>query len=261
MGRITTLFLMFLTSIAVAQPLATVNVDQPAKPSLDRYGNLYLSDQAGNIHKYDEDGQFLLTFSPPRPGTVALLESWNTVKIMVFYKVFQRFLIMDRFLTQVPYFDFDPLSVGFARVATLAADENIWLVDDTDFSLKKFNPRLKKLELVTPLDLILDPREYDVRFAREYQNQLYLSDHSSGILVFDNLGSYRKKIPIDSIDYFSFYGDELYCLKSDQIRLFHLYQFDERIIPLPAAGAVYALLSEKRLILCFKDRIEWWPRP
>lgn len=261
MGKLIWGLLWLMAESLVAQPLATAKVDQPATPSLDRYGNLYLSDQAGNIHKYDPQGQFLLNFSPPRPGAIALLESWNTVKILVFYKVFQRFMIMDRFLTQVPYFDFDPMSVGFARVATLAADENVWLMDDGDFSLKKFNPRLKKLENSTPLDLVLDAREYDVRFAREYQNQLYLADYRSGILVFDNLGSYRKKIALDSVDYFSFLGDELYTFKGNQLSFFHLYSFEERKINLPQERVKYALITDQKLILCYPDRVEWWAKP
>jgi hypothetical protein len=218
--------------------------------------NVYLADAAGNIHKYSPEGRYELTFSPTRPGVVHLLEAWSSIKILAFYKVFQRFLLLDRFLTLVPAYDVDPSLIGFARQATLSADDNLWVLDDTDFTLKKYNPQFRQVIASTPLGLVLNPREYDIRFMREYQNQLFLSDYNSGILVFDNMGTYRKKIAVDSVDHFGFIGDELYYVQDSMLHFFHLYNFDTRT-QLLEGSPHQAVVSERYIIEAYPDRVVW----
>ncbi len=246
---------MVCSNLVCAQEVS-VAIDRPGTMTLDRMGNVYASDASGNILKYDPHGKYELTFSPSRPGAVHLLEAWNSIKIIAFYKVFQRFMLLDRFLTMVPAYDFDAAKIGFARLATLTSDDMIWVVDDTDFSLKKYNSRLKRVETTTSLDLVLDPAEYNITFMREYQNQLFVADENSGILVFDNLGSYRKRIPLEGIKFFGFLDDELYYTKGDTLFFYHLYNFDIRTTPLIDTPNL-TLVSSQYLICAYNDKIIW----
>jgi hypothetical protein len=203
------------------------------KASQDSYGNLYICDKKGNINKYDSLGTFLLNYSPQKLGNVTLIEASNTIKIFVFYRDFQEYTLLERFLGPMPNSAFNQDDIGFARQATLASDYNLWVIDDTDFSLKKYDRQFNKVLNKTALDLILDARDYDITFLREYQSNLYLCDKLSGILVFDSFGSYKKKIPFKGIDFFSFHDDELYYLQNDSLHFFHLYLFNTREIALP----------------------------
>jgi hypothetical protein len=195
---------------------------------------LYISDKRGNINKYDTLGVFLLNFSPQKLGNVTLIEASNTIKIFAFYRDFQEYVTLERFLGPMPNSALNEEQIGFARIATLASDYNLWIVDETDFALKKYDRQFHKVLYKTALDLLLDAQDYDITFLREYQNNLYISDKNSGILVFDSFGSFRKKIPFKEIDYFAFHEDELYYLQKDTLCFFHLYQFTTRKIPLPA---------------------------
>jgi len=215
------------------QLIKTIPVKSPDKVSVDRYNNIFVCDGDGNVNKYDTAGNTKLTYSPQKIGSISLIEAWNSVKIFLFYKDFQEYVMLDRFLAPISIYNFDLSSIGFARTATLAADNNLWIIDDSDFSLKKHDIQLQTITIETPLDLLLDARDYDINFMREYQNMLFINDYNSGILVFDNLGNYKKKLPFTRLESFGFLNEELYYLKDNKIHLFHLYNFNTRTIQLP----------------------------
>lgn len=225
--------------------------------SLDRYNFLYVSDQQGNIKKFDEEGKFQVLYSPAKVSNVALLEAWNTIKVFVFYREFQEYVILERFLTPRPNYVIDENAIGFARMATLASDYNLWMFDDADFSLKKYDQQYNKVLFSTPLDLILKPKDYDIKFMREFQNQLFISDINSGILVFDLFGNYKKKIPFQGVSFFSFFNDYLTFISGTQIVWFDLYGLSEIRFDLPSDKKyIQAIVTSKYTYLFAKDAME-----
>ncbi|HEX8349333.1 MAG TPA: hypothetical protein VF598_05185 [Hymenobacter sp.] len=215
----------------------TIKLARPGAASLDRRGNLYIADEQDNIHQYGPDGQALNTYSPPQPGHTAQIEAWNSAKILVFYDDRQEILLLDRFMTSIAQVRLTDFLDGSIRVATLAPDDRLWLFNESDLTLRQFDPTPQRLTLSTPLDLIIGRSKPDFRFLRQYQNNLYLVDRTSGIFVFDNLGNYRKKLPFTGLSTIGFRGDELYYLVDNQLHYFQLYTFTERQQPLPAAVA------------------------
>lgn len=239
--------------MAEAQPLELVKEVKTSHPvcvSADRNGRIFISDEKGNINQYDANGNFLLNYSPPKVGRISLLESWKTVQIFAFYRDLQQYTLLDRFLNPLSQNRIDEDKLGFARVATLAADDNLWVFDEVDFSLKKYGLRNQTVLINAPLNLVLDAKDYDINFMREYQNALFINDRNSGILVFDNLGNYRKKLPFEGLTYFGMLNDELYFLVNNQVHFFHLYNFTERTVPLPVERKpLQVLVLEDRLVL------------
>ncbi len=151
--------------------------------------------------------------------------------------------------------------IGFVRLATYSYDNNIWLIDERDFSLKKFNLSQTKVDLNTPLDLLLDPSLYDMNFMREYQNLVFVNDKNSGILVFDNMGNYKTKIPIKGLSQIGFYNDEIYFQEGDKIRFINIYTYIERTENLPENGAFqFILYAPSRLYLFKNTSVEVYKR-
>ncbi|MBC7922905.1 MAG: hypothetical protein H7Z75_17650 [Ferruginibacter sp.] len=239
------------------QLIREVRLPPPVRVSVDRYHRIFVGDAEGGIRQYDGDGQLLLTYSPPKVGAISLLEAWNTTKIFAFSRDLQQYTLLDRFLAPLTQNELDPDRIGFARNATLAADDQLWVLDDTDFSLKKYDPRTQTVTLNAPLNRVLDGREYDLTFLREYQNVLFLNDRHAGILVFDNLGNYRKTLPFAGLDYFGLLNEELYFLRENRIHFFHLYASTERTLDLPTQQpgrqARYALVFENRVVLFYGE--------
>jgi hypothetical protein len=230
--------------------LREVKIPTPASVSLDRYNRIFVGNEKGNVDQYDAEGKFLLTYSPPKQVRLSLLEAWNTTKIFAFSRDFQQYTLLDRFLAPIGQYSLDESGIGFARVASLAADDNLWLFDETDFSLKKLDLRNGSVSINAPMTQILDTRDYDLTFMREYQNMLLISDRNSGLLVFDNLGNYRKKLPFRGVSSFGMLNEEVYFLQGNQVRFFHLYTFGERSLELPEGiKTIQVLAFEDRLVL------------
>jgi hypothetical protein len=186
-----------------------------------------------------------------------MVEAWSPAKITVFYDDRQRVQLLDRFLTPLGQADLREYTDGTIRAATLAADDRLWLFDETTFRLLKIDTRVNQIVFENPLELVLDRRQHDISFLREYQSKLYLVDRLSGIYVFDNMGNYQKKLPLPNLSYVGFVGDELYYLSENQLHFQHLYTFQTRTIPLPAQALPYrqALVGDKFVYLLTNDSL------
>lgn len=249
-----------------AQPLTLVKeikIHTPVAVSTDRYGHIYTGDAQGNVFKFDSSGTQQQVFSAQKAVNIASIEAWQMLQVLVFYRDIQEFILLNRFLT--PISDATRIQqeiIGFARAATLASNEALWLFDDTEFSLKKFDLASQRILINTPLSLILNDADYQINFMREYQNLLYVNDKNSGILVFDNLGNYKKKLPFKGLNYFGFRGNELYFLQSGKLHLFNLYTLEERSIDLPPKYTyLFALMAENKIILFTKDYFKVYQLP
>lgn len=205
--------------------------------SLSSSGQILACDKRSNLVWFDSTGKRLFHFSPKRPASVHLLEGWNGLRPFVFYRDFQEFIVLDRFLLADESFKLNPETVGFCRLATPAADGNLWVIDERTFELKKLDWKSQKVLYSTPLNLILPPRNYDLAFMREYQNNLYLADQKGAMLVFDQMGNFKRKLPLQNVRWFSFLGDECYTSSSDSIHYFHPFRNELRKEPLPKAVA------------------------
>ena len=189
-----------------------------------------MAESAGSIHKYDWDGNLLLTYSSGRITNVTNLDARMTSKIFVFYNDLQQYLILDRFLSPISDLHFPRDLIGYGHNATLAPDNNIWVIDDNDFSLKKFSPQYSENILITPFDLLLDNDKYNIEDITEYQNRLYIGDTYNGILVFDNLGNYLHTIPVRDLKKLSFYRNYLLVTNRNKLNLIDIYNSENKQI-------------------------------
>ncbi len=259
-------FLFFLFLLALALPQAKAQEFQLLKSysfnpieqvSQDRYGNIYVVEQEGVIHQIDSLGKDQLIYSPPMIADITLFEARSTVRLFAFYRDLQSYTLLNRFLTPIESYKFEDTQIRFVRVANLSADNQIWLIDDVDFSIKKFDKNFNNIILRTPLDLLFAEKDYDINYICEYQNQLFLNDRNTGILLFDNLGNFKRKIVLkQGTDYFNFLEEELYFLENEEVRFFHLYTNSERKISLPALGKgkkAHKVLLQKTRIFVFTD--------
>ncbi len=229
------LFFCFSESYAQKLPLQ-LSTQRIVAISADTYNRIITADEKGTIAAYDTLGTQLNQYSPRVVSDVTSLEAWRSMQILVFYRDLQQYTILDRFLTPLagyPYPARLPMSqIGFARLMAFSYDDQFWLFDDTDFSLKKYNARLQTISVTVPMSLILNQKDYQIICMREYQNQLFIGDRNSGILIFDNLGNYRKTLPFKNFTSLQFYKNELYVTEGKTIHFYNLYTQAERKIVL-----------------------------
>ena len=231
-----------------------IKLANPGAASLDRRGALYVADADNNLRQYGPEGLLLNTYAPTQPGHVAQVEAWNMTSTFVFNDDRQQLVLLDRFLSLISEVRLADYVEGTVRVATLAPDNRIWLLDESSLVLREFDPTTLRLVQNTPLDLIIGRSRPDFRFLRQYQNNTYLVDRSTGVYVFDNLGNYKKKLPFPGLNMVGFRGDELYYFDAGAVHFFHLYNLAERRVALPAEvvpGAVRQVLMGERYAYIF----------
>ncbi|QNF32297.1 hypothetical protein HUW51_05975 [Adhaeribacter swui] len=261
--------LLAITNVSLAQ--TALNQPDPVANkvvftgvvSQDRLNNVYLTDQQNNLHKYDASGKLITTFSPPLTGRIAMLEAWNPAKILLFYDDQQKIIFLDRFLTPISTVNVRDYADGLVKAATFSSDNKIWAFNESSFSLHKIDLQYPEASRTMPLDLLLPRQTYDIRFMREYQNNLYVVDKLSGVYVFDNLGNYQKRLPFTGLSFIGFRGDELYYLQNGKIHLFHLYSLQDKTLDLPvdvdAANLKQIVMDEEQLFLIAASGIKVIP--
>lgn len=200
--------------------LPSGNIERVA---LDEFENLYISNPTGQIYKFDKTGKLLLSYSPSQPQQVSFLEAFNTIRIFSFYKDLQEFNYFDRFLTFENSINFDQAIIGFARAACTSSDNSIWVFDDTDLNLKKYDPIAIKVLQSSNCTPLLDDSSHQINSIKEYQNKVYLMDQGKGLLIFDNMGNYINKLSIDGLQSFSFFKNTLFALSKSKIIALDLY--------------------------------------
>ncbi len=241
--RILTLAVVLGTSTwsySCAQVLQVSNrvaIPKPLAVSVNAQGPLFTGDQRGTVRLYDTAGVVVNAYSPQRVADVTTLEAGQGLRVFCFYRDLQEFSLLDRFLTPLPGYAKPVLlnlpDGGFARLATLSPDGQLWLFDDTDFSLKKYNPVTRQITIHVPLELVLDRRDYQFTSIREYQNILFLNDPRNGVLLFDNAGNFRKRISRFLSGIIELYRDELFFVQDDRIFFLNLYNEKVRSVYLP----------------------------
>ncbi len=235
------------------QPIETVNITTPTGVSIDQTGNIYFATFNGIIVKYDPLLAEKSVFSPSNPNTATLLEAWQGLRIFSFHRDVQQFRLINRNLSLHEDYGFPPELIGFAEVAFPASDNNVWVVDQQDLRLKKYDVISKRITVQTALNMILDSENYTILHAREYQNKLFISTKSNGILIFDNLGNFLKTYQYQNVSSFNFLGDELYFIDGNSLVKLNLYQDGESKSELPNSEKwKFALINGDHMYL-FSD--------
>lgn len=225
--------------------------------SIDRQGNLFIASNNGDVDRLDKDGELVYHFSPNTKGNVALIEAWQGLRTFIFYRDFQQYLFLDRFLNSSVRYEIGNDPSRYYNLATIAGDNNLWLIDQQELTLKKLDIRLNEFLSETPFNLNLDPDNFELTFIREYQNLLFISDKHSGVLVFDNIGNYLETLPTPKLEYFNFSKNELLGLNNTgKVVLIDIYSKKEREISLPDLSYQFVFMENSRLYCIAAKRID-----
>lgn len=229
-------------------------LEEPVSVSIDKTENVYIAGNKGSIFKYNNNGEILFTYSPQSTGNIRNIEAQSTLNIFLFYEGLQEFSFLNRFMTLISTQDFTPDI--YARLATPSSDNNLWVFDDQDFTLKKINLHYFEAEMATSLSNVVSP-DFQGNHLKEYQNFVFLSDINTGIYVFDNLGNYIKLIPLESVHYFNFYKDEIYFLHDARLHFYDLYSSEEKFVEIDSEEKYsFALVSESYVYLISKNFLD-----
>ncbi len=238
------------------QKIKSIQISTPTEVSIDKSGNIYYSTFNGDIVKYDPLLKDQIIYSPSNPGAITTLEASHGLRIFSFHKDLQIYRLMNRSLSLSENYNFPENIIGFAETATVSYDNNIWVVDQIDFSLNKYDIFSKTITSRTQLNQLIDPDNYSILHCKEYQNRLFISTKDHGILIFDNFGNYIKTFQFINVPFFNFQDNWIYFLNADRLIKKNLY--DDKIIEIELQSQkewLFALVFEDLIYLFSTNRI------
>jgi hypothetical protein len=247
---ITMLFIVFGFTPGEIEPVAVIPV-QADQMTSDNIGNVYLI-KGESIAKYDSAGVLQKTFSNKTFGAITSADATNALRIVLFYKDFNRIVTLDNTLSQ----NGDAIqleTIGFP-LATLAAsshDNGMWIYDQQTFELVHLD-RNMQVELRTGnLSQILGI-ELQPNFLIEKDNRLFLNNPATGILVFDVFGTYSKTIPVKDLKGFQVVDDNIIYFQNQSVSLWNIVTAanESLIVSNPKALAVQL---QKRKMFVLED--------
>lgn len=204
MIRSFSLLILLLTFVAFVpetrQPDVMVNV-VAEKMTSDNLGNVYLIKDE-SIFKYDSLGVLQKTFSNKTFGAITSADATNALRIILFYKDFNRVVTLDNTLSE----NGEALTletIGFPMTSLVAAshDNGLWIYDMRNFELIRLNRNLQVEHRSGNLSQILGI-ELQPNFLIEKDNRVFLNNPGTGIILFDVFGTYSKTLPITNLKSF-----------------------------------------------------------
>src|SRR5258707_10537556 len=136
--------------------------------SVDRLGNLFLVFRNGAIKKYDANGKVLASLK--KGETPTLIEPWFHPIIFSYFRKEQKYVLYDHKLQLTQQHKIDPSIAVSPFLVCPTNDNKLLVLDDADWSVKKFNPITSKVISEFGIDTTGFAVKPDFCCLREYQN-------------------------------------------------------------------------------------------
>jgi hypothetical protein len=227
----------------------------------DYLGNVYAIND-NEIAKYSSTGSLISSFSDKNAGTITSVDASNPLRVQVFYQDFGQIIYLD-----------DVLSVIGSRIslleqgldqATLSCsswDDGIWLYDPQDFELKRLGNDLRLSHQSGNVNQLVGI-EANPNFIIEKNNFVYLNNPLTGILVFDQFGTYYKTLPVIGIERFQVSADQVFYLQEGKLISYNMRMFQYADVPVASDDDVILDLrferELKQLVILKEKKLEWY---
>jgi|GEM_PF-306403 len=211
--------------------------------SVDRLGNLFLIFENTNIKKYDANMKLLAEMHSGKNPT--LMEPWFHPKIFSYFHSTQQVVFYDHNLRVTEAHAIEPSVAISPLLVCPTNDNNLLVLDEADWSIKKVNEDGSTVSFEFILDTagISKPM---FTHMQEYQSLIFLLDKNSGIYVFNALGKQVNHIQC-KVKNFGFFGEELFYLSDNKVKLFDL--FTEKTREVKIQPCKFVIVTDERIFL------------
>ena len=189
--------------------------------AMDNFDNLYIISTTGQIKKLNADGDSVGVYNQTKNyGKLYTIDVSNPLKILLFYKDFSSIVILDRFLANQSSIDLKRYSILNPSAIGSSYDNDIWVYDDYDNKLKKIDEQGNKLLETADFRSVFN-QQISPHKIFSNNNLVYLADSANGVFVFDNYGSFKKKIPVTSWQTIAIANNNIISTNNETISVFN----------------------------------------
>lgn len=246
------IFFLSISTLAISQQkkITSIEISNVESAYVDRPGDLYVLLQDKTLKKFDTLGVLVSeqvldspTTFDPRDGARLFIYSQHSQRFSFFSQETKQEFSIEQ------HYAIDPI------LACASGDNQVWILDRSDWSLKRINPSQQKVIAEASIDQKQFTKAPEFTFIREYQNFLFMIEKSSGILIFNSLGKQIKKLGASKIDYLNFLGEELYYKVNDKLLFYDLFDSSTSEVPTDPTSK-FTLLTDLRKYVVYQNRID-----
>lgn len=224
---------------------------------VDILNNLYLVTAGNQLKKMNERGDSMGVFNDVKKyGNPSLVDVNNPLRTLLYYRNFATVVMLDRLLSQRNSINFRKQNIFSVKAVANAYDNNIWVFDEQDMSLKKINEDGKLLQQTTDWRLLMPEVPSPVSII-DANNFVYLYDPAKGFFIFDYYGTYKNNLPFLNWSSISISNGVLAGFSGNQFFLYQLQSLNLRTYTLPAFFKGYSVIKAMngKIYLLKKDGI------
>jgi hypothetical protein len=221
----------------------------------DKLGNLYaVANQ--EIFKFDAQGILLQKNSLKNFGNLFSIDVSNPMKILAFYKDYNKILFLDNMLAPSAG-SIDLSTIGFDQVTLTCSshDNGMWVFNSLNFEIVRMEPTLK-ISHQSGNIAQLTGNAVKPTALFETNNKVYLCDTMAGVLIFDVFGTYIKTIPIKSIVDLQVENNILYFIDKKGFGSFSMDLLQQNEMVLPQNNIKQIRLQKNRVFMRLPDKID-----
>lgn len=187
-----------------------------SRMEVDALGHIYLLEQ-GLLKKYTATGDSLSVYNDVRRfGNPTIMDVSNPLKTLLFFKNFTTVVVLDRMLSQRATLNLRKMQIFAARSACISYDNEIWVLDEQDFKLKKINENGQLLLESNDLRLITD-HAVKADQITDHNGFVYLYDKSFGFTILDRYGAFKGTLAFPGMHSLSFTSNSVYGFNNHEM--------------------------------------------
>lgn len=164
--------------------LALPGIESITSFAIDAKGNYFVADNTLTLYKFDAEGKPITNVNIKSYGEITSIDCSNAFEIYVFHRDQNIIVFYDNMLNQRGEIWLNDYYFNNVSCMSRSFDNNIWIVDLSQYKLLKINKKGEVLAESPFLNNILGTSFYPTKMWEE-NNDVYVVDTSSGIHQFD----------------------------------------------------------------------------
>jgi hypothetical protein len=161
--------------------------------AIDNLGNIFLINNNNQIKKLNQQYDSIGVFNDTkRFGKIFSIDVSNPLKLLVYYKDFNTIITLDRFLNTRNSIDLRKQNILQARAVATSYDNNIWVFDEIDATLKKIDDNGKIILQTADFRLLFEDFSNPDKVI-DTDGMLYLYASKTGWYIFDYYGALKNR--------------------------------------------------------------------
>ena len=221
---------------------------------VDEQGGIYLIDKNKKLIKVDSNFDTLYVFNE-KSIEVEFVAPQNALKILIFNKSLNTIQFLDKTLSpSVDEINLDDVNIPLIEAVGISKDNNFWLFDQYDQSLKKFDTKMNMIS--TSGNVInITGLNWSPHHLKEIENNVFVSDSTKGIMQFDFFGSYVQTINVNVKTNFYYNQSHLWFLRNDSLILHDILLQEESKFNLPEKNVVDFAFYKSQFYLLTQEKL------